>query len=163
MHTMDTNLARPPYRRSRRALCGWSPADLPADTAWKRRVDRYVPRTGVGVALYFLAIVVALNVSGLLPRRPELVVVGLSAAAAGVWCAINFWRCRHAHCIVGGVAWPALAAFCFVEAGLGRTLVGGDEGLVFVAILVAAIALEAVWVCGRGTNAIGPRVSSRVR
>lgn len=159
---MNTDSTPAPPVEPRRALWGWSPADLPADTAWKRRADRCLPRTGVGVALYFLAIVVGLNVSAVLPRRPELVVVGLCAAAAGAWCAVNFWRCRHAHCLVGGAAWPALAVFCFAEAGLGRTLIGGDEGLVFSGILVAAIALEAVWTCVRGTNALSPRVSGRV-
>ncbi|MGH7685577.1 MAG: hypothetical protein ACREN2_01970 [Candidatus Dormibacteria bacterium] len=159
---MNTDPTQPAHTDARRALWGWSPTDLPADTTWKRRVDRVLPRTGGGVLLYFLAVVLALNLAGLLPRRPELVVVGLSAAAAGTWCAVNFWRCRHAHCLVGGVAWPALAAFCFVEAGLGRTLIGGDEALVFTAILVAAVAVEAGWVCARGTNAIRPRASGRV-
>lgn len=153
----STNVTPPASSSPRRALWGWSPADLPANTSWKRRVDRYLPRTGVGVALYFLTIAVAMNASAMLPRRAELVVIGLSAAAAGAWCALNYWRCRHAHCLAGGVAWPALGAFCFVEAGLGRTLIAGDEGLVFVAILVAAIALEAAWSCARGSNAIGSR------
>lgn len=151
----------PPFD-SRRALWGWSPADLPADTSWKRRVDRYLPRTGVGAALYFLAIVVAINVSAVLPRRLELVVVGLCAAAAGAWCALNFWRCRHAHCLVGGIGWPGLAVLCFVEAGLGRTVIAGDEGLVFSGVLAAAIVLEAGWTCARGTNVISPRGGGRV-
>lgn len=120
-----------------------------------------LPRSGVGCALYFLVIIMALSASGVLPRRPELVVTGLCALAAGAWCANNFWRCRHVHCLVGGAAWPALAAFCFVEAGLGRTLIAGDEGIVFASILVAAFAVEAVWVCTRGTNAFGPRVTGR--
>ena len=30
-----------------RALFGWSPPDLPADTTLKRRADRLLPRTGI--------------------------------------------------------------------------------------------------------------------
>lgn len=159
---MSSDATQPVSRASKSALWGWSPADLPANTSWKRRVDRYLPRTGVGVALYFVAIAVAMNASALLPRRAELVGIGLSVLAAGAWCALNYWRCRHVHCLVGGVAWPPLAALCFVEAGLGRTLIAGDEGLVFLGILVAAIALEGIWCCARGTNAIGWRGRGRI-
>lgn len=160
MNSTDTVQPAAPSRD--RALWGWSPADLPANTLWKRRVDRYLPRTGVGVALYFLAIAVAMNASALLPRRAELVVIGISVLAASAWCGLNYWRCRHVHCLVGGVAWPPLAALCFVEAGLGRTLIAGNEGLVFLGILVAAIALEAIWSSARGSNAIGSRGAGRV-
>jgi hypothetical protein len=38
--------------QGRRALFGWSPPDLPADTALKRRTDRVLPRTGVLAAAY---------------------------------------------------------------------------------------------------------------
>ena len=139
---------------TRRALWGCSPRDLPADTAWKRRVDRFVPRSGVGVALYFGAVFIALNLAPLAPRRGELTMVGLAALA-------DFWRCRHAHCLVGGLAWPALAALSFVEAGLGRSLIAGDEQVIFAGILVASLLLEGMWCCTRGTNAITSRALVR--
>ena len=54
--------------QGRRALFGWSPQDLPADTALKRRAGRVVPRTGIPAAAYcavvagllFLAVLAAL-------------------------------------------------------------------------------------------------------
>jgi hypothetical protein len=42
----------------------------------------------------------------------------------------------------------------FTEAGLGRSLIGGDEQLVFLAVLAAAVAFEVAWRCARGTSAV---------
>ena len=59
---------------SQRALFGWSPPDLPADTALKRRVDRLLPRTGWAAALYCAAVVALLNIAPHLPERGNLAV-----------------------------------------------------------------------------------------
>ena len=50
----------------------------------------------------------------------------------------------------------------FTEAVLGRSLIGGDEQPVFLAVLGAAILFEAVWYCVRGTNSVaaGPGTGS---
>jgi len=140
-----------------RALFGWSPPPLPADTALKRRVDALLPRSGVRLVIFFAVVVVLLNVGAVLPKRLDLVAVGLASLAAGGWCAVNFWRCRHAHCVVTGAGWLALAGFAFVEAGLGRSLIHGDEALVFLAVLAAGLVVEGWWYAVRGTNAISPR------
>ncbi len=143
-----------------RALCGWSPADLPADTPLKRLVDRYMPRTGLPVIAFYLTIIGMLLVAGFLPRRPQLGLDALTFLAAGGWCAANFWRCRHAHCLVDGAGWLALSIFTFGEAALGRTYNWGDEQLVFIAVLLLSIAFELVWSARRGTNALTLRGSS---
>jgi hypothetical protein len=117
------------------SLWGWSPPRLPADTAFKRRVDRVQPRSGVRVLAFFAAVVVLLNVEQLMSRRADLATVGLAALLAGGWCALNFWRCRHAHCALTGAGWLALAVFTFAEAAVGRSLIGGDEPLVFLVVL----------------------------
>jgi hypothetical protein len=140
-----------------RALFGWSPPPLPADTALKRRVDALLPRSGLRLILFFAAVVALLNAGPILPTWLDLVAVGVASLAAGGWCAVNFWRCRHAHCVVTGAGWLALAGFAFVEAGLGRRLIHGDEGLVFLAVLAAGLVVEGVWYAVRGTNAISPR------
>jgi len=140
-----------------RALFGWSPPPLPADTALKRRVDSVLPRSGLRLVIFFAGVVALLNVGPILPRRLDLVAVGLASLVAGGWCAVNFWRCRQAHCVVTGVGWLALAGFAFVEAGLGRSLIHGDEGLVFLGVLAAGLVVEGVWYAVRGTNAISPR------
>jgi hypothetical protein len=138
------------------ALWGWSPPRLPADTASKRLVDRAQPRSGVRVLAFFAAVVVLLNVGQLLPRRADLATVGLAALLAGGWCALNFWRCRHAHCALTGAGWLALALFTFAEVALGRSVIGGDEPLVFLVVLGLGLVFEAGWYLRRGTNWIRP-------
>jgi len=140
-----------------RALFGWSPPPLPADTALKRRIDAVLPRSGLRLVVFFAVVVALLNVGPILPKWLDLVAVGVASLAAGGWCAVNFWRCRHAHCVVTGAGWLALAGFAFVEAGLGRSLIHGDEGLVFLGVLGAGLLVEGAWYAVRGTNAISPR------
>jgi hypothetical protein len=115
-----------------------------------------LPRSGFRFVIFFAAVVALLNVGVVLPKRLDLVAVGLAGLAAGGWCALNFWRCRHAHCVITGVGWLVLAGFAFVEAGLGRSLIHGDEGLVFLTVLGAGLVVEAGWYALRGTNAIPP-------
>lgn len=133
---------------------GWSPSRLPANTAAKRFVDRILPATGVPALLYFAAVIGLLLLAGSLPNRAGLVVDGIAAAAGGLWCGANFWRCRHAHCIVTSIGWSLLSLFAFFEAGIGYSLIGGDEQPVFLAILVAGLAFEACWTARSGTNAV---------
>src|SRR5262249_60700943 len=78
-----------------RALFGWSPPALPADTALKRRVDAFMPRTGVPLVIFWAAVIVLLNIGLVLPRRLDLVAVGVASLAAGAWCTVKFWRCPH--------------------------------------------------------------------
>lgn len=140
-----------------RALFGWSPPALPAETAWKRRVDALMPRTGLPVIVFYAAVIVLLNVGVVLPKRLDLLTIGVASLAAGAWCAVNFWRCRHAHCAITGPGWLALAAFTFVETGLGRSLIHGDEVPLFVAVLAAGLTWEAAWYAVRHTHAMAPR------
>ncbi len=142
-----------------RALFGWSPPTLPADTPLKRRVDALMPRTGVALIAFYTAVIALLNIGLVLPlpRRLDLCAIGLASLAAGGWCAVNFWRCRHAHCAVTGPGLLALALFTFVEAGLGHSLIHGDEALLFLAVLAVGLAWEAAWYAARRTHAVPPR------
>ncbi len=147
---MSAGVAPP---RGGRALCGWSPPSLPADTKAKRLVDRVF--VGARPELVALALVVALlNVAPHLPLRAALALDGLAALAAGGWCSLNFWRCRHAHCLVTGTGWVGFGLFCLAEAGVGHSLIGGYEQPVFLGILAVAVAFEAGWYCAHGTNAV---------
>jgi hypothetical protein len=140
---------------ARRAFWGWSPPNLPADTALKRTVDRALPRSGIGFILYW-ALVFALEFS-LAPHlavQERLRVEGVAALLAGAWCGLNFWRCRHAHCAVSGAGWLALGGLALVAAGIGRSFLGGYEQLVFIGVLVLALAFEGLWYRARGTNAV---------
>jgi|SRR5579859_1732886 len=139
---------------ARRALWGWSPPDLPADTAVKRRVDRLLPRTGCPTLLYYAGIAVVLGLAPHLPERANLVADGLAALAAAAWCTVNFWRCRHAHCVVTSPGWVALSGVAFTGAGLGHSLIAGYEQPVFLGVLAAAVVFEIVWSQARGTNSI---------
>jgi hypothetical protein len=136
------------------ALWGWSPPDLPAgDLA--RTVDRVVPRSGIGFVLYW-AVVFTLEygVAPHLPVRGRLVVEAVAALAAGVWCGVNFWRCRHAHCLVSGPGWLLLSALGIGGAIVGHSVLGGFDQVAFFAVLVVAVVFEAAWRWAQGTNAV---------
>ena len=136
-----------------RARRGW-PTALPADTAAKRRVDRLLPRSGVPAAVYFAGLIVLLALAPDLPRRAELAADGLAFVAAGIWCGLNFWRCRQAHCVVTAAGWLGLSLVALAGAVAGRSLIHGDEQLVFLGVLVAALAFECLRYLARGTNVV---------
>ncbi|HEX9355657.1 MAG TPA: hypothetical protein VF933_17795 [Streptosporangiaceae bacterium] len=118
---------------ARRSSKGWSPRPLPADTQLKRLVDRFLPRAGLPVVVFFAAAIGTLNLASLMSNpAAELALEGAAALAAGGWCALNFWRCRHAHCLVTGVGWLGLSLLAFVEAGLGDSVIGGYERGVYL-------------------------------
>jgi hypothetical protein len=137
----------------RRVLCGWSPPARAADSPLKHRVDRLA--LGNGTAISVVVVVVALlNVSPHLPLRADLAVDGLAALIAGGWCTLNFWRCRHAHCLLTGPGWLALSVLAFAESALGRSVIGGYEQLAFLGVLGVALTFEAGWQLTHHTNAI---------
>jgi hypothetical protein len=138
----------------RRALWGWSPPDLPADTQLKRRADRLLPRTGVAVVVYFGAVIGLLNLAPQLPPRAGLAMDGLAAMAGGAWCGLNFWRCRHAHCAITSGGWLGLSIVAFAGAFLGHSLIGGNEQPVLLVVLAAALVFEAAWRRARGANSL---------
>ena len=146
-----------------RALFGWSPPDLPADTTLKRRADRLLPRTGIPAVLYCAVVVGLLFLAPNLPERGNLAVDGLAALAAGAWCAVNLWRCRHAHCVVTSTGWLALSIVAFAGAALGHSLIGGYEQTVFLAVLAASVLFECGWSMARGTNSLGRGTGTTAR
>jgi hypothetical protein len=136
-----------------RALCGWSPRSLPADTVIKQRVDRI--RVGnLAVVGVVGAVVGLLNLAPHLPLRASLATVGVAGLAAGGWCSLNFWRCRHAHCLITGPGWLAFGLFAFGEAAAGQSVIAGYERPLFMAILGVAVVFELVWYFLLHTNAI---------
>ena len=141
-----------------RALCGWSPPSLPADSSLKRSADRI--RLGNISALGIVVAVVALlNVAAHLSAQPGLALDGAAGLAAGGWCSLNFWRCRHAHCLVTGPGWLAFGVFTLGEAGVGHSLIDGFEQPVFLSILAVAVIFEISWYLARRTNAVVRRAS----
>lgn len=144
---------------------GWSPPDLPADTALKRMVDRIRFRHCWSAAAYIAAIAGLLSLAPHLPIRAGLAADGLAALAAGGHCGLNFWRCRHAHCLVTATGWLTLSVLAFAGAWLGHSVIGGYEQPVFLAVLAAALAFEGPWYLARGTNSItrspGPAAQAR--
>jgi hypothetical protein len=132
-----------------------SPPGLPADTPAKRRVDRLLPR-GLSAVVYFAAVTGLLGLAQLLPAPGYLVVDAVAFLAGGTWCALNFWRCRQAHCLLTGSGWLLLALLAAAEAGLGHSLIGGDEQLAFLGILAAGLVFECAWHLAHRTNAVTP-------
>ncbi len=49
-----------------------------------------------------------------------------------------------------------LALFTFAEAGTGHSLIGGDEQLVFVAVLAIGLIFEGAWYLAHRANAVTP-------
>ena len=111
----------------------------------------------VSLLIFFGAVVGLLLIGPFFSKPIELVGDGVAALLAGTWCALNFWRSRHAHCVVTAVGWLGLAPFTFVEATIGRSLIGGNEQLVFLAVLFAGLGFEAAWYVRLRTNAVQPR------
>jgi hypothetical protein len=134
----------------------WSPPVLPADTPVKRRVDHILPRTGLPAVAYFAAVIGLLGLAQILPAPAYLAVDAVAFLAGGTWCALNFWRCRHAHCLLTGSGWLLLALFAAAEAGLGRSLMGGDEQLVFLVILAMGLIFEGAWYLLHRDNTVTP-------
>jgi hypothetical protein len=149
---------RPHGPRNIPVVC--SPPRLPANTAGKRLADRVLP-TGAGQWIFFAAVAVGISAAPVLPTRAALILDAVVTFAASGWCLINFWRCREAHCVVSGYGWAGLGLFEVAELALGRSLIMGDEGLVFVAILVAALVFECVWRARSGTNALTRTAAAR--
>lgn len=140
---------------ARRAYKSWSPPPLPADSQLKRLVDRFLPRAGLPVVAYFAVAIATLNLASLLSNpAAELALEGAAALTTGGWCALNFWRCRHAHCLVTGVGWLGLSLLAFIEARLGHSVIGGYERGVFILMLALGCVFEAAWRITRGTNAM---------
>jgi hypothetical protein len=110
---------------------------------------------GWAALLYGAAVVGLLNLAPHLPERGNLAVDGLAALAGAAWCGLNFWRCRHAHCVVTSTGWAALSVLAFTEAALGRSLIGGYEQPVFLAVLAVAVAFEVAWRLARGSDSVG--------
>lgn len=136
-----------------RALCGWSPPTLAADTDLKRRVD--LIRLGNTATIGTLVLVIGLlNVASHLSDRAALVVYGIAGLVAGGWCTLNFWRCRHAHCLITGPGWLAFGVFAVAEAAIGHSLIGGVEDPVFLGILGLAVLFEVSWYLLHHTNAV---------
>ena len=148
---------------SRGAFCGvprgrraWSPSPLPADTWVKRRVDQLLPRTGLPAVAYFAGVIGLLGLAQIFPAPAYLAVDAVAFLAGGSWCALNFWRCRHAHCLLTGSGWLLLALFAAAEAVIGRSLIGGDEQLAFLGILAIGFMFEGAWYLIHRDNAVTP-------
>ena len=139
--------------RARRA---WSLPVLPADTPAKRRVDHLLPSRGLPAVAYFSAVIGLLGLAQIFPAPAYLVVDAVAFLAAGSWCALNFWRCRQAHCLLTGSGWLLLALLAVAEAGLGHSLIGGDEQLVFLGILAIGLVFEGTWYLMHHTHAVTP-------
>jgi hypothetical protein len=78
-------------------------------------------------------------------------------------CSANFWRCRHAHCLITGGGWLALSAVAFAGVAAGHSLIIGWEQTAFLVILAIALTFEVSWFIARRTNAMAPQTSTTSR
>jgi hypothetical protein len=139
-----------------RSSRGWSLPPGAAESRLKRAADRLRPRSGRPLAARYVMLIALIALAAPLPVRGTLIVDALAAAAAGGWCAVNFWRCGHAHYAATAGGWLALALFSASEAAEAadeRSVIDGREGVVFLAILALAVTLETLWCTVRHANA----------
>jgi hypothetical protein len=149
-----------------RSSRGWSLPPGAAESRLKRAADRLRPRSGRPLAARYVMLIALIALAAPLPVRGTLIVDALAAAVAGGWCAVNFWRCGHAHYAATGGGWLALALFSAseaAEAANDRSVIDGHEGIVFLAILALAVTLETLWCTVRHVNALGSRQAAGVR
>lgn len=139
----------------RGTLLACEPPTLPANTAAKRLADRLLPRDGWQQCLYFAVVIALWVLSSNLTGRPGLAAAAAAAFAAGAWCIVNFWRCRHAHCIVTGAGWLLLAGFTSAETLHGASLISGFEGVAFLGVLVVGMLFEFGCYAASGTSVVG--------
>jgi hypothetical protein len=78
----------------------------------------------------------------------------VAALLGAVWCGLNFWRCRHAHCAVSALGWSALGGLAIAGVATGHSLIGGYDQLAFLGVLVLALVFEGLWYRVHGTNAV---------
>ena len=95
-----------------------------------------------------------------LPLRADLTVSGIAIGGGGR-CSANFWRCRHAHCVVTGAGWLVLAGIELAGAVLGHSLLGRFGGVAFLAVLALGVLFELGWSLRTGSHAITPRSEHR--
>lgn len=132
--------------------CCGNPIRRPESVSEETGIAAYLPFSNVPPVLYFGAVVLALMLAPHLAKRGELLTDGVAFIAGAAWCGINARRGGHAHCLITSVGWVLLGAGVFAEAWLGRSLIQGDEQLVFVGILIAGLAFECLWYSVTGSN-----------
>ncbi|MGH3629501.1 MAG: hypothetical protein ACRDRL_18950 [Sciscionella sp.] len=139
------------------ARWGSAPQALPADTRAKRLADhltlRNIPMSKAYAAVFAVGLAGSF-IASVMQLRSGLAVFGVTGLLVGGYCSVNFWRCRHAHCLVTGPGYLAYSALAFVEAGIGRSVIGGYEALLFLVVFLVAVTFEALWRARRGSNAI---------
>ena len=140
-----------------RSSWSWSLPPCIAESRLRRAADGLRPRTGRPLAARYAMVIALIALAAPLPVRGTLIVDTLGAAAAGGWCAVNFWRCGHAHYATTGGGWLALALFSAseaAEAAKDRSGIDGHEGIVFLAVLALAVTFETLWCTVRHASAV---------
>lgn len=119
------------------------PPDTPATTPWHRAADRYRAVTGPVFRLPAgVAVAVAVALAGAaLPARGAAALSAAFFLAIGLYCGLNFWRCREPHCLVTGPGWTATGLVAAFAAAAGRDW-GDGLWLAFLAVWVAGYSLE---------------------
>lgn len=148
-------VGRAAYQAVRGTLLACEPPTLSADSAAKRLADRLLPRDGWQQCLYFAGVIALWVLSLNLTGRPALAAAAAASFAAGAWCIVNFWRCRHAHCLVTGAGWLLLAGFAAAETVLGAGLISGFESVAFLGVLGAGMLFEFGCYVTSGTSVVG--------
>jgi hypothetical protein len=144
-------------RRDHEVGGGWSrPPRLPGASRWHRSADRFLSGVQSICKMGLLAVVLgAFFVASLLPDRIGVWIAVVLYLAVGLYCSVNFWRCREAHCVITGAGFTLLGLGLLAEALGVHTPIGEYNGQILLGVLVVALAFEAVVRARNGTNAVG--------
>jgi hypothetical protein len=124
---------------------------------WHRAADRFLILSRSAVVPVFAALAFLASFAGnqLSGRAAGLPMVAYFLAV-GSWCAVNFARCREAHCLITGIGFAALAAATAISAGLDRDW-RGPLWIAALAVLAAGALFETGWTARHGRDAVGNR------
>lgn len=131
------------------------PPALPASTRWHRIADRFLRGVYALGNMGLLAVLLGgFFIASLLPDHLGVWLAAALYLAVGLYCSVNFWRCREAHCVVTGIGFTTLGISLLLAAAGVPTFISEHDGQILLGTLVLAVGFEAVWRALHGTNAV---------
>lgn len=133
----------------------WShPPSLPATSRGRRGADKALRSVDSSGRLGLLALVLAFVLAFVLPDGIGIWFAGVLYLAVGLYCSVNFWRCREAHCVITGGGFTVLGLAVLAAAVGMPTVIAAYASPIVLGILVLAVAFETTWRARYGTKAV---------
>lgn len=109
----------------------------------------------VAIGVFVAADVISSTVSG----RVGVAVASVWVLLSGIYCLLNFWRCRETHCVITGAGWIPLGLLGLVAVLMPGTTLSwyrvGVAAVAYLVILAAGYGLQAVVAARTGRRTLG--------